>query len=85
MSLKCVEKERRCGCHWRGSTAALARLDACFDGNSRAGIDANLCVAYKSPKARHATRARSALVDGYIFSDETGTRVPCARRRLARD
>ena len=29
-----------------GSTAALARLDACFDKNSRAGVDANPFVSH---------------------------------------
>jgi len=56
-----------------GSAAALKRLDACLERNNRAGIDSNpFSVAYKSPKARHATRARPALVGSYFFPMNLG-------------
>jgi len=52
-----------------GSTAALARLDACFDKNRRAAVDTNPFVSpshrpwfeCRSSRVWHAARARQFL------------------------
>ena len=50
-----------------GSTAALARLDACFDRNSRAGIDANPFVSHTNRPKRDMRRARDRRWWGVTF------------------
>ena len=50
-----------------GSTAALARLDACLDRNSRAGIDANPFVSPTNRPKRDMRRARDRRWWGVTF------------------
>ena len=41
-----------------GSTAALARLDACLGGNNRVAVETNLFVSYSNRTGRRAPRVR---------------------------
>jgi hypothetical protein len=50
-----------------GSTAARARLDACLDRNSRAGIDANPFVSPTNRPKRDMRRARDRRRWGVTF------------------